>query len=282
MTDAKKKTNRSGERKKPSARRSSTRKKKKQKDRLWLHILVAAVITSILLFLAYHFVLKRNFPQFEVCEGEKAYLVCLPKGDFTFGIDISHHQGDIKWDRLKKEQQANAPLKFIYIKATEGRDHKDKRFDRNWREAKKHGFVRGAYHYFTTASSGDAQANMFIKNVKIGKGDLPPMVDIEEVPKDKETFIEELKKFILRLEEHYGVKPILYSYPKFHIRHLRDPFFRNYEFWVAHYYVKKPQSSRPWTIWQFTDKGIIPGIRHKVDINAIKGGEDRLRELQIK
>ena len=273
---------RNGERKKPSARRSSTRKKKRQKDRRWLHILAAALIMPVMFFLAYHLVFKKNFMRFDVCEGEKAYLVCLPKGNFTFGIDISHHQGDIKWEKLKKEQQANAPLKFVYIKATEGRDHKDKRFDRNWREAKKHGFVRGAYHYFTTASSGNAQANMFIKNVKLGKGDLPPMVDIEESPKDKEAFIAELKNFILRLEEHYGVKPIIYSYPKFHVKHLRDPFFRNYEFWVAHYYVDKPQTSRQWALWQFTDKGIIPGIRQKVDINVLNGGEERLRELQIK
>ena len=75
---------------------------------------------------------------------------------------------------------------------------------------------------------------------------------------------------------------IEFAYPKFHLKHLRDPFLRNYEYWVAHYYVNKPQSSRSWTIWQFTDKGIIPGIRQKVDINVIKGGEEKLRELQIK
>ena len=283
MAETKKNTTRSGGRKRPSARRSSsTRKRRRHKDRRWLHILVAAILTPLAFALGYHFVFKKNFFRFDVCEGEKAYFVCVPKGDYAYGIDISHHQGDIKWAKLKKEQQTNAPIKFVYIKATEGRDHKDKRFDRNWREAKKHGFIRGAYHYFTTASSGDAQASMFIKNVKLTKGDLPPMIDIEETPKNKEAFITELKKFISRLEEHYGVRPIIYSYPKFHLKHLRDPFLRNYEYWVAHYYVNKPQSSRSWTIWQFTDKGIIPGIRQKVDINVLKGGEEKLRELQIK
>lgn len=282
MADAKKTINRTGERKKPSARRSSTRKKNKQKDLRWLHILVATIATSVFLFFAYHLVFKRNIFPFKVCEGEKAYLVCLPEGHSTFGLDISHHQGDIKWERVKEEQAANAPLKFVYIKATEGRDHKDKRFTRNWQEAKKHGFIRGAYHYFTTASSGDAQANMFIRNVKLEKGDLPPMVDIEESPKDKAAFALELKKFILRLEEHYGVKPLIYSYPKFHEKHLQDPFFKDYGLWIAHYYVDTPNISREWTMWQFTDLGKVPGIKNKVDINVIEGGEERLRELQIK
>lgn len=282
MADAKKSINRTGERKNPSARRSSTRKKKKQKDLRWLHILVAAVITSVLLFITYHIVLKKNIFRFEVCEGEKAYLVCLPKGHSIFGLDISRHQGDIKWKTLKEEQADNAPLKFVYIKASEGRDHKDPRFDRNWKEAKRHGFIRGAYHYFTTASPGDAQANMFIKNVQLEKGDLPPMIDIEETPKDKEAFTLELKKFILRLEEHYGVKPLIYSYSKFHDKYLNEPFFKDYGLWIAHYYVDSPDCSRDWSIWQFTDLGRVPGIKHKVDINVIDGGEEKLRELQIK
>ena len=134
----------------------------------------------------------------------------------------------------------------------------------------------------TISSSGDAQANMFIRNVKLEKGDLPPMVDIEESPKDKAAFALELKKFILRLEEHYGVKPLIYSYPKFHEKHLQDPFFKDYGLWIAHYYVDTPNISREWTMWQFTDLGKVPGIKNKVDINVIEGGEERLRELQIK
>ncbi|MCA8898009.1 MAG: hypothetical protein KDA39_04740, partial [Hyphomonas sp.] len=45
------------------------------------------------------------------------------------GIDLSHHNGRIDWDRL-----GEAPLDFIYLKATEGRDWKDPRFQDNWLE----------------------------------------------------------------------------------------------------------------------------------------------------
>lgn len=282
MAQAKKDTKRNGGRKKSSTRRSSKSKKQKRGDLRWLHTLVAIVVTSTILFLAFHLVLKKNFFRFTICEGTKAYQTCLPKGYPIFGLDISHHQGEIKWEKLKNEHDKNAPLRFVYIKATEGRNHKDTRFDKNWKEAKKNGFVRGAYHYFTIASSGETQANMFIKNVKLEKGDLPPVIDIEEKPKDREKFKTELKTFIQKLEKHYGVKPIIYSYPKFHKSYLNDPFFKGYEMWVAHYYVKKPEIKREWTMWQFTDIGRVPGIKQNVDINVIKGGEEKLRELQIK
>lgn len=282
MADAKKTIIRIGERKDSSARRSSKRKKNKRRDIRWLHVLVAAIVTSALLFMTYHLIFKKNIFRFEICGGNKAYHVCLPEGHSIFGLDISHHQGEIKWDKLTAGQSEKAPLKFVYIKATEGRDHEDTRFGTNWKEAKEHGFLRGAYHYFTAASSGDAQANKFIKTVKLEKGDLPPMVDIEEIPEDKETFILELKKFILRLEEHYGVKPLIYSYPKFHNKYLDEPFFWDYELWIAHYNAVKPESNREWIIWQFTEKGKVPGIKHKVDINVIKDGERKLQELLLK
>ncbi len=46
------------------------------------------------------------------------------------GLDVSHHQGRIEWHKIPKER-----YKFVYIKATEGGDHRDKNFPNNWREA---------------------------------------------------------------------------------------------------------------------------------------------------
>ena len=120
-------------------------------------------------------------------------------------------------------------------------------------------------HYFTETSSGDVQAANFINNVKLETGDLPPVVDIEEEPKDATAFSTELKKLILRLEDHYGVKPIIYSYSKYIGRYLQDSFFDDYKLWIAHYEVEEPKVSRGWTIWQYTDKGDIPGINEDVD-----------------
>lgn len=72
-------------------------------------------------------------------------------------------------------------LGFALIKATEGLSFVDWQYGRNWRNAKKAGMPRGAYHYFIPTLSGKQQAEHFIRTVQLEKGDLPPVLDIEEI-----------------------------------------------------------------------------------------------------
>ena len=60
------------------------------------------------------------------------------------GIDVSHHNGTIKWNEVVK----NRKIKFVYVKATEGRSHKDTKFSQNVKGARKAGLEVGAYHFF--------------------------------------------------------------------------------------------------------------------------------------
>ena len=46
------------------------------------------------------------------------------------GIDVSHHQGAIDWTAVAADDVA-----FAYLKASEGGDHRDRRFAANWRAA---------------------------------------------------------------------------------------------------------------------------------------------------
>lgn len=57
------------------------------------------------------------------------------------GIDISKHQGRIHWDELSQVKR----LQFIFIKATEGADIKDPNYDKNIKQARKHGIPVGSY-----------------------------------------------------------------------------------------------------------------------------------------
>ena len=74
------------------------------------------------------------------------------------GIDISHHQGHIAWAKLPRQG-----VDFAYIKATEGSDHVDRRFSRNWHASHRAGIHRGAYHFFRLCGSGRAQAANFVR-----------------------------------------------------------------------------------------------------------------------
>jgi len=77
------------------------------------------------------------------------------------GIDVSHHQGKIDWQAVKKQD-----IQFAYIKSTEGVDYQDPMFKTNWLEAHKAGIIRGAYHFFNFCSSPVKQAENFIRVVQ--------------------------------------------------------------------------------------------------------------------
>ena len=281
MADKRKISKRTGGRKNTSARRSSSPTVGSTMPR-WVYVSLIILATSIALVLIYALFFRPYFYRFRPCYGQKHYEICLPSGYTVFGIDISRHQGNINWEKFEKGNSVEAPISFVYIKATEGQDFTDTNFEENFKAAKQHGFLRGAYHYFSTKSTGREQAQMFIKTAKLTKGDLPPMVDVEEKPKDKKKFLQELKIFITKLEEHYGVKPIIYTYRKFKTRYLNDSFFEKYPSWVAHYYIDALDSESKWLIWQCSDIGEIPGIPHNVDINIFNGNMEQLKSLRIK
>lgn len=283
MAQAKKKNNkRTGGRKKTSARRSSSTRKKSREMPHWQYVVIATLMTAVALFFVYHLMFKQVLYRFTPCDGIKVYGTCIPDGYNLYGLDISHHQGRIDWAELERENPEEAPVSFVYMKASEGSDHKDSRFDFNWEKARKHGFARGAYHYFSPYSTGIEQAKMFTRTVKLEKGDLPPMIDVEEIPENKALFMQELKIYIAKIEEHYGVKPIIYSGKKYKKRYLDDKYFDRYPTWIAHYYVDTLEVDQMWTIWQCSDRGRLPGISKNVDINIFNGEIEKLENLKIK
>lgn len=263
-----------------SARRSYRKKKNKDLPR-WIYVITAACLSFVFIVGSYYLFFRPYFYRFRPCFNHKYYDVCMPSGHSVYGIDVSRHQGDIDWETLSTGHHPDAPISFVYIKASEGSDFKDVKFKENFENARKHGFVRGAYHYFSTTSSGLSQANLFISMVKLRKGDLPPVLDIEEKPKNKKKYIEEVKVWLKKVEEHYGVKPIIYASSKYKQKYLDDPFFKEYPSWVAHYYIPELRKGEEWLMWQCTDLGVLPGIKEKVDINIFNGSKKQFENLLI-
>ncbi|MBR5511275.1 MAG: glycoside hydrolase family 25 protein [Bacteroidaceae bacterium] len=263
-----------------SARRSYRKKKNKDLPR-WIYVISATFLSFIFIIGSYYLFFRPYFYRFRPCFNHKYYEVCMPSGHSVYGIDVSRHQGDIDWERLSTGHHPDAPISFVYVKASEGSDFKDVKFKENFENARKHGFVRGAYHYFSTTSSGLSQANLFISMVKLRKGDLPPVLDIEEKPKNKKKYIEEVKVWLKKVEEHYGVKPIIYASSKYKQKYLDDPFFKEYPSWVAHYYIPELRKGEEWLMWQCTDLGVLPGIKEKVDINIFNGSKKQFENLLI-
>lgn len=207
-----------------------------------------------------------------------------PEGYEIHGIDISHYQGKIDWNDLRNNGMIErCPVRFVMIKATEGASRVDDRFKDNFYQAREHGFIRGAYHFYSTRSTGRAQANHFINNVDLEEGDLPPVLDVEHKPKEQtpEEFKESVLTWLNIVEKHYKVTPIIYTYYKFKTTYLSDSIFDRYPYWIAHYYVDKVEYKGKWKFWQHTDCGRLPGIKGYVDFNIYNGSYYDLRQLTI-
>ena len=210
----------------------------------------------------------------------------FPLGYDIHGIDLSHYQSNVDWDRLRAVDQLGDTIqfRFAFIKATEGLLIEDDMFDEHWEDAKDHQITRGAYHYFLADRSPKLQAANFITSVSLKKGDLPPVVDIEETKnKSKAEIVAQLKIFLAEIESHYKTKPIIYSNYNFIEDYLADD-FKNYPFWIAHYYHEEftPIDSINFLFWQHSDRSDLLGINGNADANIFTGNEEEFRRLLMR
>lgn len=184
------------------------------------------------------------------------------KNVVRYGIDVSHHNGKIDWKKVPKSVQ------FVYIKATEGASLQDDRYATNLKQARQQGFKVGSYHFFHMTTGARAQFNNFKKVVKKSQQDLIPMVDVETLDrKSPKQLRDSLSVFCKLCEKHYGKKPIIYT-SESHYNNWLAPHFNKYHLYIARYMPQAPQITGPgtYTIWQYSEKGTVKGINHKVDL----------------
>ena len=199
----------------------------------------------------------------------------------SIGLDVSEYQGKISWsyvDTLEKKY----PLHFVFIRATVGKDRKDHQFNRNWLGAKENKMIRGAYHYYRPNENSLEQAALFIKTVQLNKGDLPPVLDIEKLPKNQSIANLKLglKRWLNEVEKHYGVKPIIYTGERYYDDFLKEE-FSDYLFWIANYNFYREEIGEDWLFWQFTEKASVPGVTGNVDVNIYNGDLQQLRYITV-
>ena len=204
-----------------------------------------------------------------------------------FGIDVSHHQGAIDWAKVKA-----AGVNYCFMKATEGSTFKDKRFDFNWNQAKAHGIVRGAYHFFRPNAPVTRQVDNLVGKVgKLEVGDLPPVLDAE-VPSSWTRFslskrLGMIEDWMTGVEEGLGIQPILYLSPSFANDILGNSSqLKKYILWLAHYTSRsEPRVPAPWdtwVFWQYSESGRLDGIStNTVDLNRFQGSLEDLKKLTV-
>jgi lysozyme len=207
----------------------------------------------------------------------------IPDGYSVVGIDVSHHNGEIDWDLLQAQG-----ISFAYIKATEGGSHIDKRFIQNYKKAKENNILTGAYHFFRFYEPIEEQLKHFSSVANNVSGDLIPMIDVEHSrinykpsTKERREVIARLREFEKGLQQLYGVKPIIYTNKQCYRLYIKDNFPKN-KLWICDLSAEPNDILYPnWVIWQYSHRGNLHGINHKVDMNVLRGNKAELKNILL-
>ena len=202
-----------------------------------------------------------------------------PRDYAIHGIDVSKYQGDVDWSAV-----ANSGVKFAWIKATEGGDHVDAKFQANWDAAKAAGVARGAYHFVYWCRSPLEEVRWFEQNVPVEADSLPPVLDVESDSESKTCHkyldpaqtVADIKMMLKHMEHYFGKRPVIYTSVDFYQAILSEGDFSEYPMWVrsTKYHPSVKYGTTPWMFWQYQADGHIPGIRGEVDRNVFYGSKN--------
>ena len=248
--------------KKPITRRKVKKQVKKKSNTRWVLLLfVLAFLTIITLYFLSPFEKKIN---------KNSFLENIPLGFESFGIDVSHHQGEIDWDLLLNKEHFDTIIHFVYCKATEGNSYTDTKWEYNRKALNEFGIPNGAYHFFTTKEAPRPQVDHFLNFWKKREVDLPPVLDVETEGFSDEDLRKKMKIWLDEVENRTGMRPIIYTSHHFFETKFKN-FFPDHKFWIAAY-SKRPNSIIDKRIlhWQYSENGILPGIEEDVDLNVSK------------
>jgi len=194
---------------------------------------------------------------------------CEDTCDHVHGIDLSHYQGSVFWDAIGE----NSKMAYVYLKATEGGNKIDEKYEENIEMAHRYGLKVGSYHFFRPKTDLQQQLYNFMSQCRPGDQDLIPMIDIEtksDLP--TEEFQDSLLKFLDMVEKTYRQKPLLYTFANFYDHYLSGK-IDDYKLMIAQYTKREPllADGKDICLWQYTGKGRINGINSFVDKSRFMG-----------
>lgn len=186
------------------------------------------------------------------------------------GIDVSMHQGEIDFAKVKK-----AGVKFVIIRCNNWDDVKncvvkDPYFEQNYKNAKAAGLDVGAYYYTWNTTAGGAMddAALCMKYLSGKKFEYPIYFDLEwqkAFAKGKATCDAMVRAFCDRLEDN-GYFAGLYISRIPLQTYISPDVASSYSLWIAEYGAKCNYDGL-FGMWQYSDNGRVSGISGDVDLD---------------
>ena len=187
-----------------------------------------------------------------------------------FGIDVSQHQGEINWNKVKSQIDF-AILRLGWIGNKENHTL-DTQFERNYSECKRLGIPVGVYVYCysnceETAKTG---ANWVIEKLKGKSLELPVYIDMEDnsIANQGKDILTNICITFNSIIETNGRWAGVYANKNWYDNFLnKDEIKRRYTTWIATYVDAVDKYKGEYDIWQNSSKGRIDGITGYVDTN---------------
>ncbi len=202
------------------------------------------------------------------------------------GIDVSNHQLPIDWEAAKGSGRCD----FAYIKTSEGSGFVDWRAEEHASGAASAGVKWGPYHFARPSLHGDdgaTEARHFADTIRAlpVEPTLPAMLDLEVTELPREATTAWIRRFAEVLGPELGSQPWprLVLYTGAFVPFANADLARRFWLWLAAYPSRERDPDwrqlpvpgpRPtwtrWDLWQYTSRGVVPGIPGEVDRNVAR------------
>lgn len=186
------------------------------------------------------------------------------------GIDVSHHQGVIDWEKVKEDG-----IDFAIIRCGYGDDmvsQDDRRWEYNVTECERLGIPYGVYiySYATNEEMALSEANHALRLLEGHEPAFPVYLDMEDnstISAGNEMLASIAKLFCDTVSEA-GYDVGIYANKNWWNTYLTDEVFQNPDWskWLAHY-TSSTDYTGEYVMWQCTDSGDVDGISGNVDLN---------------
>ena len=191
------------------------------------------------------------------------------------GVDVSAFQGKVDWKKVKQSGIDFAIIRLGYRGYESGKLVEDEYAKTNLKNAKEAGLKIGAY-FFSQAlniKETDQEIQFMLKILGDTRLDMPIVLDWE-IPANTARTRNMDARTLTDIQRHFcgfmrdkGYQPMIYFnwHQSEHLYVLHE--LEDYPFWLALY---QDRMTYPWKVemWQYTDKGKVPGIAGNVDLNV--------------
>lgn len=189
------------------------------------------------------------------------------------GVDVSSHQEQIDWEKVRAQGVDFAVLQLGYRGFTEGGLNVDERFLENLDAARGAGLQIGVYFFSQALTVQEAQeeADFVLRTLNHCPLELPVFFDWEEVAEGRtaQKATTEVTAYARAFCDRIlaaGYTPGVYYNQLYGYSVLRLDELDDTVFWLAEY-NPSPSFYYDFEFWQYTSHGAVDGIDGRVDVN---------------